>query len=406
MCFVVNLLKSKSVPIFNISENITLHLKMAHNTSYWERESFFNSDIIIVGSGIVGLNAALTIKENNPKITVTVLERGFLPSGASTKNAGFACFGSISELIEQEKICGTDGLHQLISKRWKGLLKLRKLLGDDIIAYQNYGGYELFKDSESELSHQCVLKISHFNALIADIVANKDVFTLANDQINTFGFNDISSLIKNKLEAQIDTGKMMKALLSKTAATGVQILNNCQVEAIHETENGVNIETSQGLFFAKKVLLTTNAFINELLPDLDVVPGRGQVVVTKPIKDLKIKGTFHYDKGYYYFRNIDNRVLLGGARNLNIKAEETTQFGETVEVQIALKKLLLDVILPDTPFEIDQKWSGIMAFGAQLEPIIKEAKPHVFCAVRCNGMGIAIGSQTGQEAGEMVLRSL
>lgn len=75
-------------------------------------------------------------------------------------------------------------------------------------------------------------------------------------------------------------------------------------------------------------------------------------------------------------------------------------------MQHTLLRLLKEVILPDTPFEIEQKWSGIMAFGTELNPIIEEVKPNVFCAVRCNGMGIAIGSQTGEEAGELVLRSL
>ncbi|MCY1513635.1 putative aminophosphonate oxidoreductase [compost metagenome] len=354
----------------------------------------------------MGLNAAITIKEKQPKANVIVLERGFLPAGASTKNAGFACFGSLSELIEQEKICGTDGLHELISKRWKGLLKLRSLLGDSQIDFENLGGYELFKAEESDLSNECVLKISHFNALIADIVSEKAVFTLSNPQINDFGFKGITVLIKNKLEAQIDPGKMMKALMAKAAALGIQILNNCRVTAISDSSENLSVESTMGTFTAKRVLLTTNAFIEELLPDLDVVPGRGQVIVTNPIKNLKIKGTFHYDKGYYYFRNIDGRVLLGGGRNLDFKTEETTDFGETTLVQDALIHLLKEVILPDTSFEITHKWSGIMAFGTQLKPIIEEVKPNIFCAVRCNGMGIAIGSQTGQEAGEMVLRSL
>ena len=153
-------------------------------------------------------------------------------------------------------------------------------------------------------------------------------------------------------------------------------------------------------------MLTTNAFINELLPDIAVKPGRGQVIVTKPIANLKIKGTFHYDKGYYYFRNINNRILLGGGRNLDFKTEETTAFGETELVQNELQKLLSEVILPYTPFEIEHKWSGIMAFGPQLAPIIEEVKPSVFCAVRCNGMGIAIGAHTGQDAAEMIYKQL
>ncbi|MES2417633.1 MAG: FAD-dependent oxidoreductase [Bacteroidota bacterium] len=379
---------------------------MSNHQSYWEKKNFFKSDVIIVGSGIVGLNAALNIKEASPKTAVLVLERGFLPTGASTKNAGFACFGSISELIAQEESCGTNGLHQLISKRWHGLLKLRKTLGNDAISYQNNGGYELFRPSEADLSQACVLKLSHFNTLIEDIVNEKNVYALANSEIKDFGFNDVHTLIKNKLEAQLDPGKMMKALLAKVNAAGVTVLNNCSVETVNEETNGLNIKTSQGIFNCKKILLTTNAFINELLPGIDVVPGRGQVLVTKPIRNLKIKGTFHYDKGYYYFRNIDDRVLLGGGRNLDLKAEETTAFGETEPVQRALNTLLKEVILPDTSFEIDQVWSGIMAFGKAITPIIEEVKPNIFCAVRCNGMGIAIGSFTGQEAAELVVKSL
>lgn len=379
---------------------------MQDNLSYWEKKNFFNADVIIIGSGIVGLNAAITIKESNPKLAVLVLERGFLPSGASTKNAGFACFGSISELIEQEKLSGTATLHQLITKRWKGLLKLRGLLGDEKIDYQNFSGYELFKTAQHVLADECVSKMGHFNTLIADIVLQKDVFRQSNAKISTFGFSGVDALIENSLESQIDPGKMMKALLAKALSAGVQLLNNCKVEAIFEEGTEVNIRTNQGIFRCKKVLLTTNAFINELFPNLKVVPGRGQVVVTKPIPNLKLKGTFHYDKGYYYFRNIDNRVLLGGARNLDVKVEETTIFGETQLVQKALTGLLKEIILPDTAFEIEHKWSGIMAFGPQLAPIIEQIEPNVFCAVRCNGMGIAIGSQTGQEAGELVFNSL
>ncbi len=398
--------KSKSVPIFNRHKKITNHLAMYDNLSYWEKKNFFHADVIIVGTGIVGLNAAIEIKSLAPKISVLMLERGFFPSGASTKNAGFACFGSISELIEQEKLSGTDGLHSLISKRWKGLLKLRNLLGDERISYQNNGGFELFRPQQASLTEKCVAKLSHFNTLIEDIVLQKDVYRQVDYRIDEFGFKGIDALIECRLEAQIDPGMMMKALLAKATAMGVQVMNCCKVEELVRANDKIDLKTDQGTFTCKKVLLTTNAFINELLPDLAVVPGRGQVVVTKPIPNLKVKGTFHYDLGYYYFRNIDDRILLGGARNLDIKAEETTDFGETVAVQQALHNLLKEVILPATHFEIAHKWSGIMAFGPKLAPIVEEVQANIFCAVRCNGMGIAIGSQTGQEAGEMVFRSL
>lgn len=72
--------------------------------SYWEYKTWFkNVDFTVLGSGIVGLNCALKLREKFPKSKIIVLEKGFLPAGASTKNAGFACFGSMSEILEDLK---------------------------------------------------------------------------------------------------------------------------------------------------------------------------------------------------------------------------------------------------------------------------------------------------------------
>ncbi|TCD29726.1 FAD-binding oxidoreductase [Pedobacter psychrodurus] len=373
--------------------------------SYWEKESFFTYDIIIIGSGIVGLNAAIQLKKTVPTLKIAILERGFLPSGASTKNAGFACFGSISELIEQEECTGLDGLALLIEKRWKGLIKLRCLLGDKTIDYQCLGGYELFKIDDIFLADTCVSKIEHFNRLINDVVG-ANAFGLANTKIGSFGFGGIGTLIENQYEAQIDSGKMMFALIQYAQNLGISIFNNCTVDEIQPEISGSRLLTKNGNFFCKQVVITTNAFIKDLLPDVDITPGRGQVLITKPLKDLKIAGTFHYDSGFYYFRNINGRILLGGGRNIDFKAEETTEFGQTEAVQQALEDLLKNVILPKVNYEIDYRWSGIMAFGKILEPLIEEIKPNIFCATRCNGMGIAIGSQTGEDVANLLLKRL
>ncbi len=372
--------------------------------SYWEKSSFFNFDFIIIGSGIVGLNAAIHLKKDKPNARICILERGFLPTGASTKNAGFACFGSISELIDQESICGTDKLYSLIERRWKGLLKLRGLLGDKRIDYQCLGGYELFKKNEENLTNNSVSKIEHYNTLIKNIIGN-NAFSLQNKKIQDFGFKNIQNLIANQYEAQIDTGKMMFALVQCAQEIGVFIFNNCAVNSLENENNGISLQTDNGVFKCKKVIVATNAFTETLLPNLNITPGRGQVLITKQIKNLKVKGSFHYDRGYYYFRNINDRILLGGGRNLDFDTETTTQFGQTDLVQHALESLLSNVILPNTDFEIDMRWSGIMAFAKQLEPILIEAKPNIYCAARCNGMGIAMGAQTGEDIAQLLINS-
>lgn len=142
------------------------------------------------------------------------------------------------------------------------------------------------------------------------------------------------------------------------------------------------------------VCICTNAFAAQLLPGEDVVPSRGQVLITEPIASLKFKGVYHFDKGYYYFREIDGRVLLGGGRNLDFEGETTTALTLNECIQQDLEAKLREVILPGTPFTIAQRWSGIMAFGKTKRPIIKAYSPRVFGAFRMGGMGVALGSET------------
>jgi glycine/D-amino acid oxidase-like deaminating enzyme len=152
--------------------------------------------------------------------------------------------------------------------------------------------------------------------------------------------------------------------------------------------------------------ICTNAFTKQLLPEVDVIPGRGQVLITQPIPGLKIKGVFHFDKGYYYFREIDGRVLFGGGRNLDFETEQTTEFELNKLIQIDLEQKLADIILPGTHFQIAQRWTGIMAFGKTKYPIVKAFSPRVFGAFRMGGMGVALGTETARELSEIIYDSL
>ncbi|MCS6834103.1 MAG: FAD-binding oxidoreductase, partial [Flammeovirgaceae bacterium] len=116
--------------------------------SFWESTHFTSYDYVIVGGGIVGLSTALALREKKPDATILVLERGIFPSGASTKNAGFACFGSLTELLADLRQSGEQATLSLVEKRWKGLQMLRKRLGDAAIDFRNYGGYELITEKQ------------------------------------------------------------------------------------------------------------------------------------------------------------------------------------------------------------------------------------------------------------------
>jgi glycine/D-amino acid oxidase-like deaminating enzyme len=212
-------------------------------------------------------------------------------------------------------------------------------------------------------------------------------------------------LIVNTAEAQIDTGKMISSLLNKVRSLGVEIINGFELKSFVEKNGSVELHSSGGIVFTcKKLVIATNGFARQLLPEYPVYPARAQVLVTSEIPDLKLKGTFHYDAGYYYFRNIGKRILIGGGRNLDFKTEETSEFGLTGIVQLRLEELLKTMIIPDTNYEVDMRWSGIMGIGPQKKSIVKAVSDNVYCAVRMGGMGVAIGSLVGEEVAELVIR--
>ena len=367
------------------------------NFSYWElKEWFTNIDFTIVGSGIVGLNCALQLKKLHPKAKIVILEKGMLPQGASTKNAGFACFGSLSELVDDLEHHTEEEVFNLVAKRWKGLQLLRQNLGDTAIDFQQNKGFEIAKDAAFFEKYNA--QKEQINQLLHPIFKT-DVFLVQQDK---FGFKKVHpNHFVNSFEGQVDTGKMMNQLLVKTQKLGIKILNNISVDSFVEIQNKVVVTTNKITFTTNKLFVATNGFANQLLNE-KIKPARAQVLITKPIKNLPVKGTFHLEKGYYYFRNIDDRILFGGGRNLDFQTEETTDFGQTEIVQQELEKILKESILPNIPFEIEHRWSGIMGVGNQKKAIVKQLSAHVFCGVRLGGMGVAIGSLVGQELAELL----
>ncbi len=372
--------------------------------SYWERESFYNYGHIVIGSGITGLSSAIELRVLYPADRILVLERGMIPTGASTRNAGFACMGSVTELLADLRTISESEVVGLFAQRKQGLEILRQRLGDERIGYAANGSYELIDTSAKEALN----KIDYLNELLLP-VNNRPSFRLANEKIKSFGFNEqyTEALIENTCEGELHTGKMMRALADYVSEQGIEIKTGAEVLRYEEESNDVMVKLAGGIQLRCKTLnICTNAFTRALLPGVDVTPGRGQVLITGPIDELKLKGIFHMDEGYYYFREIDGRILIGGGRNLDVEGETTTDMTVTERIQNSLEEKLRQIILPGVPFEVSQRWAGIMAFGATKQPIIKAFSDRVFGAFRMGGMGVALGSRVAQQLAELHRKQL
>ena len=366
--------------------------------SYWEKTQLLNYDLIVLGGGITGMFCALEYRKLNPKASIAILERGLFSNGASTKNAGFACFGSLTELMDDSKNMDNESLCKIVQMRIDGLALLRETLGDKNIDLQWKGGYELFFDKTPDALNQ----IDHFNELLKPIFKKK-VFYWNNSKIKQFGFEEdrVKHIIENPFEGQIDTGMMMRALRSIVNEKDISFFSNVTLTDFDLSKDqnhlSLKLKNIDFNFHCNNLAICNNAFASQLFPSLKISPGRGLVILTEPIPNLKLEGTFHYQQGYYYFRNIKDRILLGGGRSVDFDAETTTSFGVNPKIKNQLIEDLQNFIFPSEKVSLDMEWSGIMAFGKDKMPIVKKHQNNIVIGVKLSGMGVAIGSEVGKK---------
>jgi glycine/D-amino acid oxidase-like deaminating enzyme len=371
--------------------------------SYWEKESLLKTaDFLILGAGLTGLHTSIQLKGKYPSKRVVILERGPFSIGASTRNAGFACFGSISEILDDLRYSSEAEVYSLIHDRYRGLQKTRELLGDNAIEFQNLGSHEIFTTRNKEDLMPALEYLPEANQLIQQHLGLKDVFT--EKDITAYGFANHIDAIANRHEGQLNSGKLYTSLWSLAIQHGVEIYGGCDITQIEEVIGLIKVETKTGITFStEQLIVTTNAFAALLLPELEIVPARGQVLLTEKIHNLKMKGIFHYDKGYYYWRDLDGHILLGGARNTDFEGEKSHDFGQNDKVQNALEHFLFETIIPNHPHvKIEMRWSGIMAMGPQKIPIIKRINDRIFVAARMGGMGVALSSVVAEKVVKML----
>ena len=130
--------------------------------SFWEKTSYFeNIDFLIIGSGIVGISTSLYLKTKYPNAKIVILERGYLPTGASSKNAGFTCFGSPTELFDDLNTMDEHQVWETFSDRYHGLKCLFDLIDPKAIEYDPCKSWDLIaKHSKNEINPEFIAYIN------------------------------------------------------------------------------------------------------------------------------------------------------------------------------------------------------------------------------------------------------
>jgi gamma-glutamylputrescine oxidase len=372
-----------------------------HQLSYWEKSYLLEDiDYLVIGAGIVGSACALRLRERYPDARIVILERGWLPSGASTKNAGFACFGSVTEIADDLENMPEDEVWKTVELRWRGLQRLCGRFSPERIGLRFRGSWDLIDNTEDTAEMKD--RIPYFNEQIQGITGMEKCFSYDPGIAVKCGFKDIAGGWFNRLEGELNTALLFRETSILLANAGITVLYGIGAERFEDSGSNVVVSTKNGPIEAKKLAIATNGFASNLTGDKRILPARAQVIVTGKMEGFELPGTFHYQQGYYYFRSVDNRLLIGGGRNLD-KAGETTFALETTEnIMGALHELVSEKILPGKSWTTEYRWAGIMGVGDAKKPVIEKLSANVGMAVRMGGMGVAIGSLAGEDLAELI----
>ena len=371
------------------------------NLSYWEHKSYLDDiDFMVVGSGIVGMTAALELKALEPDAHIVVIDKTSIGAGASSRNAGFACIGSLSELMHDRDQYGLDKTLEIVSARRDGLIRLQALVDADAIEYRDNGGCELFRtEKQYKLAND---EIDEWNSLLRPITGLDRSYTIT----ESTGFSNLhSQCIVNNAEGLLNTGKMYRSLEALLIQNDITPIRGLAMTRFEKTSEGVDVhfEELDNPIATKKLLLCTNAFTRRILTDAKVIACRNQILVTSQVSNEHVSMGYHLDAGYVYFRAVEDRVLIGGGRHQHPSENDTAEYALSIDNREYLSDLLKSVVLPNQNFEIDYHWSGILCGGDVRDPVVHEVAPHVYAAYRLGGMGVAIGSTIGRDLAHLAI---
>lgn len=345
-----------------------------------EKKQIETFDALVVGAGITGSAVAYWLGKRNG-LKVALLDTNSAGSGASGRSPGFVLRGVMAYYNKLVKAYGREQarwIMQFSEESQAHLAEFAARHAGAAFEYEACGSY-LLAASIEEL---------HDLAESAELMKEDgfEVEYLKDDPIHR-GFY---GALFNPADVGVNPLLLVKALIE---ASGAVLYENEEVFHIEWENNQPILYTQRRVLSAPRVLLCTNAYLPLLFSDFAAVlkAVRGQILVTRPLKEKVLSRLCYANFGYDYFRQLpDGRLLLGGCREPFADEEVGYADNVTRPVQGALQNYLKTRFPEFMGMKIEYRWSGTMGFSTDGLPLIGELqdKPGVVYAAGCNGHGM------------------
>jgi len=395
---------------------VRLYEKEAYDTdtfppSYWSqtitrpKESSslnknLSTDILIIGGGYTGLNAALEIKEKFNQ-NVIVLDSAPLGWGASGRNGGFACMGgtkkSFKSLLDKY---GKSRTIEVLNAQLAAVKQVRKNIehykidadivkGGELLFAHSQKSIQVIKDDQKFMQNEFDFDSKFFdiNELKAFGISSPEAFAGVLNP-NSFGLNPLKYVIGLYKAAH----KKQIGLFYGTAAKQIRKLNGNFLTT-----------TTQGSITSKKIIVATNGYSSDNIPpELKgaYLPALSAIMVTRPLtrEELNDQGWTSYVTSYntrnllHYVRLLpDNRFLFGARGGIN--ASKKAQ----IKNQQTSRKEFEDMFPAWSHVQTEFYWNGLICLTSDLLPFVGQVDENIYCSFGYHGNGVTTASLAGRQ---------
>ena len=363
------------------------------------------TDVVIVGGGYTGTSAALQLAKGGAQ--VVLLEAQSIGWGASSRNGGHALSCLHHTLTELIKEHGRERARDMFHASVQAADTVEQIVRDEGIECEHTrcGNIEAAhkpSDLEGLKREQETLKD----------VADYDVQIVTKEEsASELGTSAYYGLMINPRSGSVQPAKFVQGMALAADRAGADIHEGTRVLAIERSDasavrDGIRftVRTNRGDIKAKDVLLASNAWIGEIVPQFRqrVFPAESFIIATEPLPDELAKRLIPnrrvvYDTRKtlaYYSISSDNRMVWGG---------ELTFKGASPKYNMtALRRGMIRVFPELADYKTDYFWSGTL--GITLDENSHAGQVDGMWYSMCYvGHGVTLATYLGQQMANGIL---
>jgi gamma-glutamylputrescine oxidase len=332
-------------------------------------------DVEIVGAGITGVSAALTLAEAGKRVRVH--DARSVAGGASGRNGGFALRGGAMPYDRAREWLGAERAAEYWQLTEQELDRLAGRVGD---AFQRTGSLRIAADDEERDEIR-----AEFEAL------GEDGFEAEWRPDAVRG--RFPAAIFHPTDAAVQPARLVRRLAVQASEAGVAFVERHRVKSLDELE-------------AEHVLVATDGYPSGLLGPLEglIIPTRGQMIATEPIAELKFECPHYGRHGFDYWQQTrDGRILAGGFRDFALESEFTDEEVTTTTIQSALDSFVAKLV--GHPIVVTHRWAGIFGLVLDFLPVVGRVpdSDRVWVAGGYSGHGNVLGFMCGDLVAKAML---